>query len=260
MLPIFIKFGHPINSFTSKTDFIVVNGMMRSGNHLIINWISKGLTNTLHINHCFFRKMFKLWHTVLPRTGRYVIYDRQIEDSGIIGLKRFKKEAIAVGTKTIVYSFENFYSNDRRLIKLTKKKKYLNTVIIIRSPENWLASCFKKGFSEDRINFFCRRYAKNLKQLANSEKRPFILDYDTFVLSKAYRKKMFSSLNLNDFDYAETALKQTLDFGNGSSFKDNVSTTYFTRSKEFENNKLYQSLLSLYKLPFYYAQLKNKLN
>ena len=53
----YLPFVFPHKFFNHQTEkFIIILGIQRSGNHLIINWLSKGLDPSIHMNNLNLQK------------------------------------------------------------------------------------------------------------------------------------------------------------------------------------------------------------
>ena len=81
---------------------------MRSGQHAVIDWICKGLSDgVIHFNLCGFLReglLYRLW----PWNGRRVIYyDTGKSDSGEQGQAKFREEKLENLPENLVFSMEH---------------------------------------------------------------------------------------------------------------------------------------------------------
>ena len=123
-------------------------GLQRSGQHLMIEWICRGLLpDTLHLNHCvFFRDglSFKL----TPFNGRRVIYcNETIDDSGAQGQSDFNKSLPYPSPQHLFFSLED-RSPEENDEKAFIKSHNPFLVFFLRDPANWLASGLRHGLHD----------------------------------------------------------------------------------------------------------------
>lgn len=219
--------------------------MQRSGQHLIIEWLSRGLGSVLHLNHCrFYLKFFK--RTLTPMTGRRLIYNNGelVDDSGIQGRKNYIKSLSRLPhcPKTLLYSMEDVdveSSSYQKLVQDYKSKK----VFIFRDPANWLASSLAHGrHSNWKLSSNVAIYKKNIK-FAMSSKDALIINYNYFISSKDYREEIASHFKEFNFINAEKSMENTPDFGGGSSFGESKGNT-LERWKKYKDNEFFQRTMN----------------
>lgn len=100
---------------------ILVLSLSRSGHHAIINWIAEQTPGyVFHHNNCT-----KGWEQGILKseTGRITTYQNGPE------------------SETHIYSIETFDMDDLPKIR----QEFDQTLVIVRDPWNWIASCFKGG-------------------------------------------------------------------------------------------------------------------
>jgi len=223
--------------------------MQRSGQHLIIDWICRGLGDIAHINHC--RRYLRFRGIRLePMVGRVSVYGNgDVTDGG-----KMSREAMCQFVKQFQYSRE-YYSVEDVLPTVTGYRslcvRYGNPMIIIlRDPANWLASTLKHSKSNRRM---VKRKVDMLKNLLDigirSSKLPnaAVVNFNRFIVDSSYREDLAERLGLMSLDNAESALHNVPDFGGGSSFGGHDHSTVADvsqRWRTYENDPFYRSLLA----------------
>ena len=226
-------------------------GLQRSGQHLVIEWISRGLIDVIHLNHCrFYPSGLSL--VLKPVTGRRVIYSEgTVDDSGIQGRNNFQSSLPSKSYRNLLYSLEDVSLKDVMIQKLDQLFK-TKTVLILRDPVNWLASSIQHNRSSKEALLRKRNilieYLEQATLTKKYIKNNFVaINYNKFTIDPKYRQRIAEKLNLVSFEDAEKALNHTSDFGQGSSFK-NLSNANNT----LERWKLFQDD------PFFRYALKNQ--
>lgn len=223
-------------------------GLQRSGQHLVIEWISRGLINAIHLNHCrFYPSGFSL--VLTPITGRRVIYSKDaVNDSGIQGRENFQSSLPPASYYNLLYSLEDVSLRDEMIQKLDRSFRS-KTVLILRDPANWLASSIQHNRSS-KENLLSKRnilieYLEQATLVKNHVRSNFVaINYNKFTIDHKYRKHIAERLNIVSFENAEKALNHIPNFGKGSSFSTshNINNT-LERWKLFQNDPFFRYVL-----------------
>jgi len=223
-------------------------GLQRSGQHLIIEWICRGLQpDAIHFNHCrFFREGFG--YKLTPVAGRRVLYyNKTINDSGIQGRENLQSSLPDVLPSNLFFSIEDINPLELDYKKLLNAHKVLS-FIVLRDPANWLASGLRHGLHDSES---LQRNKDTLKMYLKIALHKIMLvkgcqdvNYNRFCQDFDYRCKLSEVFDQFDLDYAEKALDNTPSFGGGSSFKNKKSSNVFDRWKEYQRDKVFRSILN----------------
>lgn len=186
--------------------------MQRSGQHVIIDWLCRGLGQTVHFNHCWSRRV-GAGYVLTPGRGRRVVYEKGapvsdtfVEGDVTVGLTRH--------FNALVYSFEDYRYNAP---DLSRVRRGTQSIIIVRDHYNWLASTLRHGRTDDAAMVRKVQAYRALMEQVIGGGQP-VIHYNRFVLDPAYRMEQAAALRLPDAVAAETALGNVPDFGGGSSF------------------------------------------
>ena len=241
------------------TNFLEIRafGLMRSGNHAIIDWIQNQFTGE---TTCFLNNIKH------GNKDPYTNYEQKTltgvdEQADIETLRTIKK-------RLLVYSYEdrhelefdknNFYESVFQAEYENNRQKYLGTskhqfdILIIRDPFNFFASRMKLmqvrgpqgGVSDLKL------IAKNWKVLATEAikltKEPqqgkIVASFNQWVTDLEYRRNL-SQLFLGTFN--DSSRKKTPEYGGGSSFSDTDKLTMhmiISKWRELFNIKRYARL------------------
>jgi GR25 family glycosyltransferase involved in LPS biosynthesis len=178
---------------------ISVNGIRRSGNHIIIDWIKSGLSKEVK----FFNNL----------KNQKIINDIK----RIIG-KNNKRQ-----TSHIMISFEEQHSNlkDEQSPLNQMIDLFHHNILVLRDPLNLFASHIKRGFLNrtDESSFVFLNKVIDLWwyhfNYLRKDKRVYTIIYNKFVLDTNYRKKVALDLQLSPDD---KVLDGVPYYGGGSSF------------------------------------------
>jgi hypothetical protein len=207
-----------------RSRLLTTFALQRSGQHLVIDWICRGLVEALHVNNCrFAREGLSL--VLRPLMGRRVVYTASdIDDSGVQGKRAYRKSLPSTTPSNLIYSLEN-QSLAQHDVKRLLAKFDPYVIVILRDPANWLASSLRHGLHSketlrDNIGILKEylRFAGGLTATANS--RAIAINFERFTGDEAYRRTIAERIGFTSFERAEEALQHTPDFGGGSSFKD----------------------------------------
>jgi len=188
-----------------------INGVSRSGNHAIINWIKSHFKNCFFINNVDIDKSD--FNSIVPRR-RLQYHNEQMES--------FRTTS---GDKSLILSYEN-----RRVLDWNKSSFNLNPhqtyrFIIIRDFYNLMASVCKsfdqrarfhgkKMKVRKRVLKHKQRWIDNVQYVLSNPKDHFIF-YNKWVTSLEYRIQISHSFNKdnNDEEFYKVA-----NYNGGSSF------------------------------------------
>ncbi|MAS96513.1 MAG: hypothetical protein CMO55_25270 [Verrucomicrobiales bacterium] len=229
-------------------------GLQRSGQHLMIEWICRGLLpDTLHLNHCvFFRDglSFKL----TPFNGRRVIYcNETIDDSGAQGQSDFNKSLPYPSPQHLFFSLED-RSPEENDEKAFIKSHNPFLVFFLRDPANWLASGLRHGLHDPESLRDNKEILKLYLEIALKHKQlnsKYIdINYNRFCQDIQYRSKLSTCFKPFNFKHAEHALEKIAKFGGGSSFSNGAtsSSNTFDRWRDYEHDETFRSILNDRKL------------
>jgi hypothetical protein len=243
-----VRYDQPYDP-SGDSRLITTFALQRSGQHLVIDWICRGLVDALHLNNCRFYR--DGWSVILtPMTGRRVVYSRDaIQDSGIQGRRGYRASLPEHTPGNLVYSLENQSLNHHSVRRLLARFRPF-VVVILRDPANWLASSIRHGL-QDRatlkanIDIFKEYLRFAADHLSNGSGRGVAISFNRFTNDAAYRHALAEKLGLAGFERAEGALRHTPDFGGGSSFKSDQgqSTSVHDRFLEYRGDPFFQSAL-----------------
>lgn len=232
-------------------------GLMRSGNHTIIEWIQNQFAGEVtcflnNIKHGDFDPYMSYEQKVL--TG----VDDQID---IEVLRMMKK-------RLLVYSYEDrqelqtdnktFYKSVFQPEFEKNRQAYLGAskhqfdVLIIRDPFNFLASRLRlmqirgpQGGVSDLpliVNNWKILAKEAVKLIRSPQPRKFVVIFRRWVIDRSYRKNL-SQLLMGT--YNDSSIRNTPEFGGGSSFRDSDKLTIemiAERWKELFNIERYKRL------------------
>jgi hypothetical protein len=244
-----IRYGEPHRRGCHRR-LLTTFALQRSGQHLVIDWICRGLVEALHVNNCrFVREGLSV--VLRPLMGRRVLYTSSgIHDSGVQGRRAYRKSLPPTTPANLIYSLENQSLAQREVRKLSARfDPYI--IVILRDPANWLASSLRHGMHSKetlRSNIGILkdylRFAGGLTATANS--RAIAINFEKFTGDEAYRRTIAERIGFTSFERAEEALQHTPDFGGGSSFKDarGRSSGVHDRYLEYREDGFFQAVLS----------------
>ena len=218
----------------------LVLAMKRSGHHVIINWL-KAFTGLKHYNNTCFG-----WE------------DKKLLMKG----KKEAKEGIANIEDFNIDDWEKFDFPSFPFLKNCK------VIVVVRSPDNWLASCYQRKFQDneewkDVYKYLDKEYINDSKRKSPSRIDLYIslmssainipdnwvlINYDEFIRGRTYRENtawLFKIKFNKDID--EAVINTPTSFGGGSSFG---NLNVFKRAEQFSADNEYELLLGmlLYKL------------
>lgn len=222
----------------------------RSGQHLVISWLCQGFDKILHINHArVFLTLQGL--TLTPLAGRISYYDgTQVIDSGKRNPRSLSKiSRTEMPTNREFWSIEDI-APQHRFYKDFGGSDPARVFIILRDPANWLASTFQMGKWKE--NDFRRKIAIYLETLRayaarKTDPRWYFIRFNDFIGNTKYREALSSDLDGHTFERAEPALRNTPDFGGGSSFaglKGQAGAGVTERWHAYQDDPLFRDLLS----------------
>jgi hypothetical protein len=184
----------------------IINGIRRSGNHAIANWIMSHYNSGCYINNA--NKFIKTNSNWLPCFSDNC-QQKNIQENPeiiIIGLEN-KLNTLA----NIPQEYSKKWLSINSNINIT-----MHSIFLIRSFPNLLASSIKAWPKSDWL-IKLQDYWKQYVQFALSNNK-YILLYDKW-LEKQYRDQY--AINL-DFSNKDTGIDKIPHYGGGSSFKDKL--------------------------------------
>lgn len=232
-----------------RSRLLTTFALQRSGQHLVIDWICRGLVDALHVNNCrFAREGLSL--VLRPLMGRRVVYAAdEIGDSGQQGRRAYLKCLPSMTPPNLVFSLEN-QSLGQPAVKRLLAKFTPELILILRDPANWLASSLRHGLHSRETLRGNVAILKEYLTLANDRAASanggaVVINFNRFTEDDAYRRALAERIGLASFERAETALQHTPDFGGGSSFKDvrGQSRGVSDRYLEYQDDEFFQSVL-----------------
>lgn len=212
-----VRYGPPV-SWDYPDHVFKSFGLQRSGQHLVIEWICRGLQDVSHLNNCGFRRRGATYE-LRPRFGRQIVYS-----GGVIRDSRDYPDAASLsGHPNAFFSIEDLRLSGP-LMKKLDRSHVARTILIMRDPCNWLASSLEHGRSYAEVEVKRDTLIEYLEEAISPGQnlRPdsVPISYNEFILSRSYRQDLARKLSLPSFVDAEVALGNVPDFGGGSSFSD----------------------------------------
>lgn len=232
---------YPHSSIEAKLEFFIVLGIQRSGNHLIIDWLCRGIKHPIHFNNMYLNKKSRL----VPMEVKHYSFDNKDMswDSSLSLKSNFKQ--LDPSKVLLIYSFENINIHSWSI-------SYPNAIlklIVLRDPANFLASLMKMNGERKRNYKRLMKIYKEYLRISNStEIKSFLfINYNEFIINENYRKSISKKIKNHNFQKADEALNHIPKFGGGSSFSGVTGEispeTQFTRWKNYMHNQKYLSLL-----------------
>ena len=218
-----------------KQDFtqsheIRITGVSRSGNHAIINWITRQIEG----NYCFL-------NCVEPKTNPYLTPRPLSEDGKLYetNIKKFDLSAEQAGNlsekKFLVYNHEDiflgplnhahFELNHDRWIGTSKSRK---DVLILRDPFNLFASRMKAGLMRGHYTHhgarpistatlirIYKQHAREFLGERNILKNKVVINYNKWTQQREYREKVAGILEI---PFSDQGFEEVKAVAGGSSF------------------------------------------
>lgn len=191
----------------------LILAMKRSGHHAVINWIKAHTRQKLYNNCCFGWEEKKL---LTVRGMNEAI-------NGIANIEDFN------------YDYWHEYDFMKFPFMLNGK-----VLIILRSANNWLASCYQRKYSKDEeqrdvYKYLFKNYINERKELSPSRVELYLkqmimvkdlennrsivsIVFDDWFRDRAYRKYVAFKLGFDLDDEADSSIKYVAMNGKGSSF------------------------------------------
>ena len=233
---------------------IVTLSLQRSGQHAVINWLCTQMQDTIHFNHCHFKRT-NFSFEITPINNRIITYKGNTKhDSGLQNRKDADTLLSTIGSyDRLLYSFED-YSPDNALLNNYIRNTKPTVILIIRDPYNWLASSIKHGQSSPELlaakKDIVIKYLEQALKIKDCIKHPVItINFNDWATNISYRKTIMSKFNLPFSESADTAQREVPDFGGGSSFDGTKSNTgdskmdVFDRWKEYVSDPVFREIL-----------------
>lgn len=220
---------------------LVVNGLKRAGNHVIINWL---MENTY--------KVHKNW--INGFNQHYKFSDKKVKSIKL--------------SKNIIYSFEDITYNQLikyidpnqcEIIAITRSIDNLISSRIIafigKSPRTPFSDYIEHTKNRSYTDYFIEKEA-NLINAFYSELKKYdqVINYDNFISSDKYRKKLLTKVSSYTEENTKSLEKPTIQ-GDGSSFlpkktiEKNICAYKQRRSKLKDNElKMFNSVKKRIKL------------
>ena len=241
--------------YCNQREFRIV-GLMRTGNHVIINW----LFSMLDEPKCFL-------NYVEPNRNPFIYFKRKgtlTQFPQVYFQKnRIKFEQLGLLRKknALLYSYEDEYldkiftdkfalNHDRWVGK--SRKKY--NVLLLRDPFNLFASRLKreekhknryslKDENERRhVIAIWKQYAREfLGETNHLPEQKIMINYNEWITSDEYRSQLVNELQMN-VQKKDDVLEEFLEIGGGSSFNNEQKPTLeelLGRWKKYRNNSLF---------------------
>ena len=218
---------------------ILVCGLKRSGNHVIIDWLTNNLKKD-HVNWVNYRNQ----HSNFEASAVF-----QADDKG----DEYGRNCLPF-LKENIYSFEDIYYQQFDCYAKIANVNALK-VCITRSQDNLIASRVRgiptfKDYERYFVTYRYDKWIENESELIykfNLTKNNFDLEikYDEFITSKEYRQKIGEIFKIKSID--DSTLKSVNKNGGGSSFSgyevDDIDN-YLNRKKSLNERetKMFESI------------------
>ena len=196
---------------------VLVVSPRRSGQHLVIDYLARGLGETTHVNN------ISLGPTgISPRTAGQIRPVTAYRD-GVAAPPVRQRSPFLRPVHLVTHTITNveFARPPYDLERMHRGNRW-TLVPLVRDPYNWLASLVKvlhrKSYiREQDIPHYLSMY-QNILALKN-EQGLDVWSYNHFLTDPAYRADKASAFAGFDRDRAKGALGETPTFGGGSSFE-----------------------------------------
>lgn len=236
------NFFYDLVKISSTKKELIVLGLMRSGNHAVINWVanqSPGL-----VSFC---------NDLKPGLSPKSAIQRQTRLNSI-------KQAFT--HKTLIYSYEDY--EPKAIFPpefVTRKAHYVGksaiatAVLILRDPYNLFASRLlwnrhagewfrEKPEYRNHILKLWKAHAKEFLGETNFlGKNKLSINYNKWVEEIEYRQSIACSL---DISFSDKGMEETPEYGGGSSFGEIQATSTMQRWQKVSNSEyrsIYQELI-----------------
>lgn len=254
LLPVTVDIPAQQVSTVAARRFITLS-LKRSGQHAVINWLCSQIQNTIHFNHCTFKRRY-LRNWISPINNRITHYSGSEKfDSGIQSEERMT-ELLSDMTNysSLLYSFEDL-DIDNKLLKKYVSSNNPTVILIIRDPYNCFASTMKRRDCDydalENKKYILKKYLHNATGSIMSLGVPVVtINYNLWVTDSTYREHICTELDISFSPLADKSIMEVPDFGGGSSFdginprSDSKHTDVFERWKEFESDRDYRNLMN----------------
>jgi hypothetical protein len=176
----------------------MVFGIMRVGNHAIINWIIQQLV----------------------QDNKSVLFDNDIQAGS-----QFQVDPIRPASNREVFGnqpYDYYIRSHEQIVpeRATRHRDEARRIIIVRDPYNWLASSLGKGkeFAPHmvaEIKKWIDIYISNAMKWYDSSYPYHMVSYNEWFTSKEYRMQLAEAL---DIQFSDAGLNYLAWYNNGSSF------------------------------------------
>jgi hypothetical protein len=226
---------------------VLVVAPRRSGQHLVIDYLARGLGETRHINNVSLGSPGLLPRLALQRLKVTPYSEGEAAGSAKLRGPILRPERLVTHTVANVelarapYPFRRFY-----------RGRTWTMVPLVRDPYNWLASLVKVLHRESYIKEAdVPSYIGMYKALLalHDERGPGVWSYNSFVADPAYRAERARLFDGFKLEWAERALGETPRFGGGSSFggqkadAESLRQAVFERWKSVTDDPVYRRLI-----------------
>ncbi|MBW3019670.1 hypothetical protein KY334_00065 [Candidatus Woesearchaeota archaeon] len=228
-------------------------GLQKSGNHLIIDWISESNKNYLHLNN--------ISHNINSVFGLNLVrgsLKEEFRNYMINKISNFNVDNLICSyeNKDFKIIFENKEFNDKfnkifgehkksiiQKLFCIKKKNY--NILILRDPYKTFASLiFANIMNENNSKRFIelwKDYGNNF--LKNKNNNLITINYDFFVSNKEYRNKLANKLNIQNNESILNKMASQGSSFEGCHFKGNIrEMKILERWKNFIDNEFYKNI------------------
>jgi hypothetical protein len=179
-------------------------GLQRSGNHAIIGWISKNLSNSnsLFLNSCAPGDPFASFSQIEEGGSKFKRSHLSETDISDLSARRDDFDHIMVSYENVPHPLFQPSIRPRKFTMGFDQVSTMKTLLIWRSFPNWLASQYKRTYvdmpKEQRsllkISKLIAQYADNAKLIA--ERKVADAFYDHWLRDEEYRESILKSLGL----------------------------------------------------------------
>ena len=237
---------------------ILVVSPRRSGQHLVIDYLARGLGEATHVNN-----------VLLGAKGlspRLALQKRPVTPyrSGVAGAPEQQRSPLLRPAHLVTHTIANVeFAEPPYDLEAIHRAGRWTLVPLVRDPYNWLASLVKvlrrKAYVKDAdLPHYIGMY-KDLLAL-KSRSGLDVWSYNEFLTDPAYRAAKTRSFTGFDQARAEQALDETPSFGGGSSFggrdveAETLRESVLERWKAMTGDDIYQRLLKDQEMLDAYAQ------
>jgi hypothetical protein len=225
-----------------KMNYLFIS-MKRCGQHGVVNWLAQQNNySTLHLNNCV-----EGWNQnkLLPMKEHMVVHyeftgkshniknyfvDHKLDFDASEKLKKEYYQADFSNVKDTIYNIEDLTIKEydqRKMWNFEGMGKDSKTIIILRDPFNFIASCLQRlvnppdsgardvAFGLPRRMKDWKAHARQILNGSETNQKTHFISFNEWFASKEYRRTICDEYGLLFTDFG---INDVMNFGSGSSF------------------------------------------